>query len=393
MFDHNATLLLVKKEYRLMKYVIAILLSATTWLCSAREPDTLLHKSLGVHGHYGFIIPHANEIKPVSGTNPVGIEFNFNKISTSQKNWNVFSSFWFSGISGGYYDFANPGITGGAFFVAGYAEPVIFHHHNFFFSMRGGAGLSYHTRIFDTISNPGNKFFATRFSFPVYVSARLNYKVSPKKIISLGANYNHISNGGIKQPNFGMNFPTLSLGLYYYPHGFPGIHRNFEKERKVERGIFLTGQLLSGYRVVDETDEYPEKGAFATGILLRASRQLTGFYSLNGGVEVIVDGAIKERIMRSELGIDHKRAALSAGQEFLFGRVAFTQYFGFYVYSPYRAFRNIYQKYELSYRFSPYVSVGTFLKAHLYVAELMGLQVSYTWHTPGKGKNFAAGGM
>lgn len=362
-----------------MKGVISIILFSTAFFCSAREPDTTIYKSFGVHGHYGFIIPHADEISAVSGTNPAGLEFNFNRINTSQTSWSVFSSFWFSGVNTGYYNFANPGVTGGAFYLTAYAEPVIFRHGNFFFTVRGGAGLSYHTRVYDTISNPANKFFATRISFPVYVSARFNYKISPHTLITLAGNYNHISNGGIKQPNFGMNFPTASLGFYYYPGLFPGLQGDFRSERETERKVSVTGQLLSAYRVVDESEEYPEKGALAVGFHLRATKQLTGYYSLNAGAELIIDGAIKEKIRRETGNLDHKRAALTAGQDFYFGKVAFTQYFGFYVYSPYKAFRNIYQKYELSYRFSPAISAGAFLKAHLYVAELMGFHVSYSW--------------
>lgn len=363
-----------------MRFVISTILFTTSVFCAAQQPDTVSFKSFGVHGHYGFIIPHADEIEPVSGTNPAGVEINYNRINTSKASWNVFSAFWFSGVSAGYHDFGNS-VTGGALFLTAYAEPVIHHGGDFFFSVRGGAGLSYHTSIFDTITNPANKFFATRISFPVYVSARFNYRLSHRTVITLAGNYNHISNGGIKQPNFGMNFPTFSLGLYHYQREFPVFHRNFNNERKIDPRITLTAQILSGYRVVDETDEYPEKGAIAAGVHIRAAKQLTGFYSLNAGAELIIDGAIREKIRREGVKLDHKRAALTAGQDFLFGRVVFSQYLGFYVYSPYKAFRDIYQKYELSFRISPAISAGTFLKAHLYIAELMGFNVSYTLTT------------
>lgn len=368
------------------RFVIGILLFTNAVFSAAQKPDTVLYKSFGVHGHYGFIIPHADEIEPISGTNPAGMEFNYNQINTSQSSWNVFSAFWFSGISGGYYDFSNPRITGGAFFLTAYAEPVIYHNHGFFFTVRGGAGMSYHTRIFDTIVNPANKFFATRISFPVYLSARFNYRITPRAVITLSGNYNHISNGGIKQPNFGMNFPTVSLGIYRYARELPVFHRSYKNEREFNREISLTAQVLAGYRVVDETEEYPEKGSVAAGVHLRASKQLTGLYSLNAGAEFIVDGAIREKIRREGVNLDHKRAALTAGQDFLFGKVTFSQHLGFYIYSPYKAFRNIYQKYELSFRVSPAISAGTFLKAHLYVAELMGFQVSYTMRKTGNEK-------
>lgn len=357
---------------------ISILFFLIPALSHGQGNDTI-HYSLSLHGHYGFIIPHADEIKPVSGTNPYGIEFDFIRTNLSFGSWKIFNTYWSSGIQSGYYSFGNPEILGGAFTLTAFAEPVIINRTRLTVSVRAGAGLSYHTRIYDTIDNPANKFFATRASFPVYVSARINYKLGSKSVITVAGNYNHISNGGIKQPNFGMNFPTVSLGMQYFPSGSPRFEHNYHTDKKIDPRVKFLVQLLSAYKVVDETDLYPERGALAIGLHLRASRQLTSFYALNAGGEVILDGAIKERIRRLGSDTDHKRFALTAGQDFLFGNASFTQYFGFYIYSPYKAFRNIYQKYELSYRLNNLVSAGFFLKAHLYVAEIMGLQVSFHW--------------
>jgi hypothetical protein len=32
----------------------------------------------------------------------------------------------------------------------------------------------------------------------------------------MSAQYNHISNGGIKEPNKGLNYPTVAGGFHYY---------------------------------------------------------------------------------------------------------------------------------------------------------------------------------
>jgi hypothetical protein len=146
----------------------------------------------------------------------------------------------------------------------------------------------------------------------------------------------------------------------------------------VRHSLKWTIQVLTGYRVVPATERYPEKGKLALGINLRSSRQLTRYYGLNAGGEMIFDGAIKETIKRSDSDLDYKRAAVTIGQEFLFGDAIFTQYFGIYVYSPYRARNSTYQKYELSYRISRNILAGVYLKAHAQVAELMGLQIGVT---------------
>ena len=113
------------------------------------------------------------------------------------------------------------------------------------------------------------------------------------------------------------------------------------------------------------------------GLNIRTSKQLKPYYALNAGAELISDGAIKETIRRQNMSTDHKRLALTAGQDFLFGNAVFTQYFGFYVYSPYKAQKSVYQKYELAYKIHPNLLVGVYLKAHAQIAELMGLNLGY----------------
>ena len=111
--------------------------------------------------------------------------------------------------------------------------------------------------------------------------------------------------------------------------------------------------------------------------LTQFAKQITHFYSLNAGGEIILDGFIKETIRRNQSKIDYKRFALTAGQDFLFGKVIFTQYLGFYVYSPFKAKNSVYQKYEIAYRIHKNLLLGVYLKAHTSDAELLGLNLSY----------------
>ncbi|NSW94798.1 MAG: hypothetical protein HPY62_08860, partial [Bacteroidales bacterium] len=115
----------------------------------------------------------------------------------------------------------------------------------------------------------------------------------------------------------------------------------------------------------------------------RLSKQVKSWYALNAGAEAIFDGYIKETIKREQKDTDYRRFALTAGQDLLFGKVIFTQYLGVYLYSPYKARNAVYQKYELAYRLSPRLYSGVYLKAHLHVAELMGVNCSYVLF-PGK---------
>ena len=118
-------------------------------------------------------------------------------------------------------------------------------------------------------------------------------------------------------------------------------------------GIALLIQTISAVKILEETEVYPEERVYIYGFHIRVSKQLKTWYALNLGSELVIDGYIRETIEREQSGLDHKRLALTIGQDFLPGRVAFSQHFGFYVYSPYKAKNPVYQKYELAYKFTP----------------------------------------
>lgn len=342
--------------------------------------DTSIHHFVGFQSQYGFIIPHSEKIEAVSGTNPAGFAMEYNRLNRSYKSWKVFNAFRISGFQAAYFSFRNPEILGSAFMITTFAEPILAHGSTYLFSVRAGAGLSYHTKLYDSIENPSNKFFSTRIAFPLYAGLRFNYRVSESTFFNLSAVYNHISNGGIRHPNIGMNFPTLAAGFQYFPSHIPFLHRDYSSDLKVKPGLSFIVQALWGYRVVDKTEIFPEKGAHVLGVHIRATKQLKTYYALNAGTELITDGAIKEIIRRNGTGTDNKRLALTAGHDFLFGNAVFTQYFGFYIYSPYKARNSVYQKYELAYKVQPDFSFGVYLKAHAHVAELMGLNVNYLFN-------------
>lgn len=360
-------------NYKAVLYIF-FLLYQTIYVANA---DTIPHSIVGFQAHYGFIIPHSQAIEAVSHTRPLGFEININKVSTSYRSWSVFNAYCIYGFQLAYFDFQNPGVLGGAFVLTAFAEPVISSGKNHIISVRGGGGFSYQTKIYDQVENPLNQFFCTRISFPLYISAKFKYRLNQKTFITVSGNYNHISNGGIKQPNYGMNFPTVSMGIEYLPNSIPDLSKKFSSDLRVKKpGIYYLIQLLSCYKVLDRTDIYPEKAAFVIGVHARIAKQIRTYYALNAGAELILDGSIKETIRRENLPVDYKRFALTAGQDFLLGKVIFTQYLGFYIYSPYKAKNTVYQKYELAFKVLPNLLLGVYLKAHTSDAELMGLNVS-----------------
>ena len=343
------------------------------------QADTISCKTAGFRAHYGYIIPHSSAIEAISHTNPYGFDLSINKLHTSYNRWQVFNAYWFSGIQAGYFNYQYPEVLGSVFALTVYAEPILFYGKNYFLTIRGGAGLSYHTKFYHREENPLNQFFSTPINFPLSVDLRFKYRVAGKTFFTISGCYHHISNGGFKQPNKGMNFPTLALGIEHFNIEKPVLDHGYTpRVDAMMPGLFLSFQLFSALKILEETDEFPEEPALVLGFNARLTRQVRTWYQLNFGTEMTSDGYINKLTAREGTDTDHRRVALTAGQDFLLGRVVFAQQLGLYIYSPYRARNNVYQKYELGYKLTPSITAGVYLKAHMHVAEMMGFTLSYS---------------
>ncbi|MGQ9621473.1 MAG: acyloxyacyl hydrolase, partial [Bacteroidales bacterium] len=271
----------ISQKYFIMnvRCQLVIIIFFVSGLLSEAQTDSIKHIFAGLHAHYGFIIPHSIIIEPVSYSNPYGILFDIGSLSRSYNRWKVFNSWWTAGIQTGYFSFDNHDTLGGAFMLTGFAEPVLARGKRFIMVVRGGGGVSYHTRIYNEFSNPSNQFFCTRISFPVYLALRFKYSIFKGTYLTFSGFYNHISNGGVKQPNYGMNYPTVSFGIEYYKPEL-SLERIYISDTRVkEKGVNVIAGILAAYKVVDRTEIYPEKGTISYGLYIRGLKLLRSWYS------------------------------------------------------------------------------------------------------------------
>ncbi|HSH52431.1 MAG TPA: acyloxyacyl hydrolase, partial [Bacteroidales bacterium] len=233
--------------------------------------------SIAIKPQYGFILPHSGKVEHLTYTNPFGIELEYAWIMLKDKNWQQCNCYSKMGVSFLYVNYANPDTVGSSYNFIGYAEPFLFRTNQFLLTTRMGVGISVLDKIYDEQQNPTNQFFSTHISFIVHIDANVYYKLTEKLNLLLFVKYCHISNGGIKDPNYGMNFPTFGLGLNYQPAG----KINY-KER--EKGIFNPEFFYGIYpfgtiESVSADDDNPEKSTIVTGLYAVAGRTVS---KLNG---------------------------------------------------------------------------------------------------------------
>jgi len=330
---------------------------------------------LGAKAHYGFIIPHADELKPVSDTNIWGFQLDFSKLNTSYKSWSNCNCYSRLGLSFNFYDYRNPEVLGHSYNLAFFFEPYFNFKSRSLVSMRVGMGLTYLDQVYDEIQNPENLFFGSKLSGILLMNLTYNYVFKDRYQLNLSLNYNHISNAGLKMPNKGMNFPTVALGLDYIlkPTELVAQEKNGGLRNKKFLGY---GRLFWSIRSVGADSIFERKNKLMIGLEGGVIKGLSNVNGLLGGVEFSYDGSFKEMSERLNQDYSSLIISLHLGHAFVIGRITFTQQMAYYVYKPFPSTsKAFFQRYGIYYRIGKMASIGFSLKAHGHVAEHMDFRM------------------
>jgi hypothetical protein len=328
------------------------------------EVDAQSLKRLSLEGQYGFIIPHSPELKPLSESNPFGINLHYQVLKTSKTNWDACACFHYLGIQFSYHNFANRSVLGSAASLAGTFEPILWQNQRLRISLLTGVGVSYLSEYYDAIENPDNIFFSSPISFLGFVSPKLEYRFSDAWSAHLSFAYNHISNGGQSQPNKGMNYPMLGLGINAYLEN-PELP-SYDKA-PIPKNWY--GYIDVGFTTSEVTGSTARKPVL--GMALGAYRSVSRINALGGGLDIVGDYALSNESPAL-------MPAVFIANHFLFGKFDFSQRMALYLSKPenYQT-AAFYQRYLLMYRAFRNVSLGVSMKAHGHVAEHMDVRIGW----------------
>lgn len=322
----------------------------------------------GVEMQYGFIIPHASDLVAVSQSNPVGLNLSYDNIRLGKSNWDICNCFHYLGVNLSHYSFNNPEVLGSATSLSGSFEPILWNNSSMQFSLMSGFGATYLSKVYDEETNPTNTFFSSPISFLLLVSPKFQWRMQKNLALTLSIRYNHISNGGQKQPNRGMNFPTAGIGLNYNPNPYSFPNYSAEKaDRKQQYYVEAFGTLRG--------ETQGESRQPVAGLTIGAYQRVNAIQGIGAGFESQWDNSLKVLPEESN-GFIH---APFIAHHFLFGKVDFSQRMGVYVKKPkiYEPDKSFYQRYVLSYLLKNSIKLGVALKAHGHVAENIEVRLGY----------------
>jgi hypothetical protein len=329
--------------------------------------------------HYGSVFAHSEEVQNTAGANPRGIELAFTKQRRDKGVVDLCNCYPRQGIVASYFNFDNEILGEGA--MAGWMlEPTYRLGNKLQLGIRGVAGFIWMSNPFDSVKNPGNQSYSTDISAWLVVGASLSYPITEKWRVQLGANFEHTSNGGMKQPNKGVNYPTASLHLQYNPNPQPYYKgaRNADRYWKGQPWRKDIGVFGTGKRAVNEAGVGTRKPI--VGIVALGSKQVGRINGLTVGLEGYYDGYNAQRMETDTVGMKSAvRIGLMGGHEFLLGRFIFSQQLGVYLYKPAPYDKAWFHRWGIMTKINRHLWAGFNLKAHLQVADFVDVRLVYNW--------------
>jgi hypothetical protein len=330
---------------------------------------------LGAYAQGSFILNHTHAISQLVVSHPTGFELNAQRQTTGAAAWHGWYKYPKVGLALVYYDYHNP-VLGQSYAATVYISKPFLRTMRQDLSFRLGTGLAWFTNPFDLQTNRKNTIVSSSLNATMQLRLEYDYALTPHLGLLVGAALNHYSNGATTKPNFGVNLPSVVLGLnYHQQRPAPTLPYLAPAPTDVGHNFLLISTSL-GYKQlkIGAHTKY-----LVNSVTVAAGRRLNRKSNLLLGLEGFYDRSLlaeqREMAPSQDGVIDVKKAGVFLGHELLFGRLAFGSHLGFYVYNPYKSNSFYYERLGLKYQFTDVVLGAIDLKVHGGTADVIEFKI------------------
>jgi Lipid A 3-O-deacylase (PagL) len=320
---------------------------------------------LGAYVQGSFVVAHTPAVQHLAASHPTGVELNMQRQTTGAQPWHAWYKYPKIGLALIYYDYHNP-VLGKSYAATVYINKTVWRTRQQELNFRLGTGVGYFPVRYNPDTNHKNTIVSSGLN--ATLQTRLEYDVAVSKQLGLllGLGLNHYSNGATTKPNFGINLPTVLLGLNYHQHRPFRPLDSAPAPAPADMGRhFLNVSASVGWKQRNTTDT---RRYLVNSVTLAGGRRLNRKSNLVAGVDGFFDRSLVAQLQdTARLGRrspDVKKAGAYVGHELLFGRLAFVSQLGFYLYNPYKSNKFYYERLGLKYHFSNRVFGNVDLKVH-----------------------------
>lgn len=330
---------------------------------------------VGAYAQGSIILAHTYAIRHLVASHPTGFELNFQRQTTGSAPWHGWYKYPKVGVALTYYDFHNP-VLGYVWSASPYISKSFSRGPKHDFSFRLGAGLAYLSNPYNQDTNHKNTIASSALNATLQFRFEYDYALTPHLGLLAGVGLNHYSNGATTKPNFGVNLPSVVLGLNYHEQRHaPQTNAHAPAPAELCHNFFNFSTSL-GFKQRTEGDRHKY---LVNSVTAAVGRRVNRKSNLLAGVEGFYDRSLQAQLEdTTRAGLtqpDVKKVGAFVGHELLFGRLAFVSHLGFYVYAPYKSSTAYYERLGLKYHFTNLLFGAIDLKIHRGAADVIEFKV------------------
>ena len=331
---------------------------------------------LGAYAQGSFIIAHTPAVKHLAVSHPTGFEINVQRQTNGSAPWHAWYRYPKVGLALVYYDYHNP-VLGRSYAATVYLNKAFLRTARQELTFRLGTGIGYFPSAYNQETNHKNTIISSHLNATLQMRLEYDVAVSEHVGVLLGLGLNHYSNGATTKPNFGINLPSVVLGLNYHQQRPFHPLRLSSTDRPADIGRnFLNLSTSVGYKQRNETDKRKYLVNSVSAIIgRRVSRKSSLVAGLEGFYDRSLSAQLRDTARVGEKLPDVKKAGVLVGHELLFGRLAFGTHLGFYIYNPYKSNKFYYERISLKYQVTDLLFGSLDLKVHRGSADVIECRV------------------
>lgn len=340
--------------------------------------------------HVGRVFRHTTNFRPTINGPSYAIEVSAFKQTDGSKNWQ--KKLHYPEIGGGFYAVIhhNRDTIGNGFGTYMFWKYPLVRSKVVDFYLKMGAGLGVLTKKYDAIKNPVDNPIGSYVNVFVLIRFGLDWKISRQFKLVTAFTYSHFSDGAVQLPNLGINTPTGTIGLVYYPQNKPiAVNRDsFSRKPVLKNELYAK----AGIGMLDVTKFIKEKPWLMQTTSIGYSRYINICNKLSAGLTLEFNFG-EPHIYVNTLETEKKKLkkaatelSINIADEILIGRFAMHFELGAYLYHTYRLPLPIYFKLGGAYylpdmgkkkRSSMFVNGN--VKAHGATAQLVEGNIGGVW--------------
>jgi len=329
---------------------------------------------------YGFTMNHNAAMAALNTKHFSTYELSLQRQTVGKSYWEYKCAYPAYGVSFMYSELANQQYLGRMFGLFPFLDVSLAswkNNNKIIFTV--GLGLAYGTKPYDRFDNYKNISYGSHFNVLARFGLKGNVRIFPKTDIIGGLNFTHISNGTTKEPNFGLNSPTVFLGLNCQINNASGKKITYQEETPLKYPYQLQIATYGGYKDVSFMSGSP--AYFVGDLNVNLLKRYRFARTWGAGIAMSIDFAqiqiLKDKEEYSGSAISYMIPSVKAIHQFHINKLYIGTELCYMVYSKENKKTNIYANLTTGYHINDWLTAGLALRAGFFFADYIGFGLGF----------------